>query len=137
MEDEDPENRTHSLVLGEDVSKRLRSLDVQMEQEEDESDGTYCVNSIPDSQNQLLPDKTLSTGTSDCDNVSATVDFTSSGITDSNLPVCDDVSMSGPEQAQSTITTWAGRVVKKSQPGSRVQTGSRKSLRLRPKPPTQ
>uniref|UniRef100_A0A8C1HXU3 Gypsy retrotransposon integrase-like protein 1 n=1 Tax=Cyprinus carpio carpio TaxID=630221 RepID=A0A8C1HXU3_CYPCA len=114
LEDEDPENRTHSLVLNEDVSRSSKSHDVQMETEEDESDGTYCVNSIPDSQHQMLSDKTLRAGTSDCDIASATVDFTNSGITDSDLPVRDDdVSMSGPEQAQGTITTRAGRVVKK------------------------
>lgn len=113
LEDEDPENRTHSLVLNEDVSRSSKSLDVQMETEEDVSDGTYCVNSIPDSQHQMLSDKTLRAGTSDCDIVSATVDFTNSGITDSDLPVRDDVSMSGPEQVQGTITTRAGRVVKK------------------------
>lgn len=109
FEDEDAENRTHPLVLNEDVSKSSKPLDVQMEQDEDED---------LHSQNQLLPDKTLSTGTFDCDNVSATVDFTNSGIADSDLPVCDDVSMSGPEQAQGTITTRAGKVVKKkkSQP---------------------
>lgn len=55
----------------------------------------------------------MSTGTSDCDNVLATFDFTNSGIIDSDLPICDDVSMPGPEQAQDTITTRAGRVVKK------------------------
>lgn len=43
----------------------------------------------------------------------ATVDFTNLGITDPDLPVCDDVSVSVPDQAQGMVTTRAGRVVKK------------------------